>query len=52
MKRVDFGVENSSTGDELSCLQPKQLSFYAPAFPSTSFTDDARASPTSAQSDQ
>ena len=23
MKRGDFGVENSSTGDELSCLQPK-----------------------------
>ena len=22
-KRVDFGVENPSTGDELSCLQPK-----------------------------
>ena len=27
MKRVDFGVENQSTGAELSCLQPKQLSF-------------------------
>ena len=52
MKRGDFGVENSSTGDELSCLQPKQLSFHASTFPSTSFTDDARASPTSAQNDQ
>ena len=28
MKRVDFGVENSSTSDELICLQPKQLSFH------------------------
>ena len=48
MKRVDFGMENPSTADELSCLQPKQLSFHA----SASFTEDARASPTSAQNDQ
>ena len=27
MKRVDFGMENPSTADELSGLQPKQLSF-------------------------
>ena len=52
MKRVDFGVENSSSGDEISCLQPKQLSFHASTFPSASFTDDARASPTSDQNDQ
>ena len=50
MKRVDFGAENPSTGDELSCLEPKQLSFYAPTFPSASFT--GRASPISAQNDQ
>ena len=37
MKRVDFGVENPSTGDELSCLEPKQLSFHASTFPSASF---------------
>ena len=49
-KRVDSGVENPSTGDELSCLEPKQLSFYAPTFPSASFT--GRASPISAQNDQ
>ena len=48
MKRVDFGMENPSTADELSGLQPKQLSFHA----SASFTEDARASPTSAQNDQ
>ena len=52
MKRVDFGMENPSTCDELSCLQPKQLSFHASTFPSTSFSEDARASPTSAQNDQ
>ena len=52
MKRVDFGVENPSTGDELNCLEPKQLSFHASTFPSASFTEDARASPTSAQNDQ
>ena len=52
MKRVDSGVENPSTSDELSCLEPKQLSFYAPTFPSASFTEDARASPTSAQNHQ
>ena len=52
MKRVDSGVENPSTGDELSCLEPKQLSFYAPTFPSASFTEDARASPASAQNDK
>ena len=44
MKRVDLGMENSSIGDELSCLQPKQLSFHASTFPSRGFTDDARAS--------
>ena len=43
MKRVDFGVEKPSTGDKLSCLEPEQLSFYAPTFPSASFTEDARA---------
>ena len=48
MKRVDFGMENPSTADELSGLQPKQLSFHA----SASFTEDVRASPTSAQNDQ
>lgn len=48
MKRVDFGMENPSTADELSGLQPKQLSFHA----SASFTEEARASPTSAQNDQ
>ena len=52
MKRVDFGVENPRTGDELSCLEPKQLSFHASTFPLASFTEDARASPTSAQNDQ
>ena len=52
IKRVDFGVENPSTGDDLSCLEPKQLSFYASTFPSASFTEDARASTTSAQNDQ
>ena len=52
MKRVDFGVENPSTGDELSCLEPKQLSFHASTFPSASFTEDARASPTSAKNNQ
>ena len=52
MKRVDFGVENPSTGDELSCLEPKQLSFYAPTLPAAIFTEDARASPKSAQNDQ
>ena len=52
MKRVDFGVENPSTSDELSCLEPKQLSFHASTFPSASFTEDAQASPTSAQNDQ
>ena len=51
LKRVDFGVENPSAGDKLSCLEPKQLSFYAPTFPSASFTEDTR-SPTSAQNDQ
>ena len=44
--------ENPSTGDELSCLEPKQLSFHASTFPSASFTEDARASPTSAQNDR
>ena len=29
MKRVDFGMENPSTADELSCLQPKEQSFHA-----------------------
>ena len=48
MKRVDFGMENPSTADELSGLQRKQLSFHA----SASFTEDTRASPTSAQNDQ
>ena len=48
MKRVDFGIENPSTADELSLLQPKELSFHA----SASFTEDARTSPTSAQNDQ
>ena len=52
MKRVDFGAENTSTGDELSCLQPKRLSFHASTFPSASFSEDVRASPTSAQNDQ
>ena len=52
MKRGDFGVENPSTGDELSCLEPKQLSFHASTFPSASFTEDSRASPTSAKSNQ
>ena len=52
MKRVDSGVENPSTGDELSCLEPKQLSFHASTFPSASFTEDARSSLTSAQNDQ
>ena len=52
MKRVDFGVENPSIGDELSCLEHKQLSLHASTFPSASFTEDARASPTSAQNDQ
>ena len=52
MKRVDFGVENPSTGDRLSCLEPKQLSFYVSTFLSTGFTEDARVSPTSAQTDQ
>ena len=52
MKRVDFGVENPRTGDELSCLEPKQLSFHASTFPLASFTEDARGSPTSAQNDQ
>ena len=52
MKRVDFGVENPITGDELSCLQPKQLSFHASTFPSACFSEDVRASPTSAQNDQ
>ena len=37
---------------KLSCLQPKQLSFHASTFPPTSFTDDARTSPPSAQNDQ
>ena len=52
MKRVDFSVENPNTGDELSCLQPKQLSFHASTFPSASFNEDVRASPASAQTDQ
>ena len=52
MKRVDSGVEKQSTGDELSCLKPKQQPFYTPTFPSSSFTEDARASATSTQNDQ
>ena len=52
MKRVDFGVENPSTDDELNCLRPKKLSFHASTFPSASFTEDVRASPTLAQNDQ
>ena len=45
-------MKNPSTGGELSCLQPKQLSFHAPTFLSAGFTVDVRASPTSAQNDQ
>ena len=45
-----FGLEN--TGDELRCLEPKQLSYHASTFPSASFTDEASASPTSARNDQ
>ena len=52
MKRVDSGMENPSSGDKLNSLEPKQLSFYAPTFPSASFTEDARSSPTAAQNDQ
>ena len=46
------GFWHGKSGDELSCLQPKQLSFHESAFPSASFTEDAQASPTSAQNDQ
>ena len=52
MKRVDSGMENPSTGEELGSLEPKQLSFYAPTFPSASFTEDVRSSPIAAQNDQ
>ena len=45
-----FGLEN--TGDELRCLEPKQLSYHTSTFPSASFTDEASASPTSARNDQ
>ena len=45
-----FGLEN--TGDELRCLEPKQLSYHASTFPSASFTEEASASPTSARNDQ
>ena len=41
-----------ATGDELRCLEPKQLSYHASTFPSASFTEEASASPTSAQNDQ
>ena len=55
MKRVDFDLENrqrQSTGNEVSFLQPKQLSFHASTFTSASFTEDERASPKSVQNDQ
>ena len=45
-----FGLEN--TGDELRCLEPKQLSYHASTFPSARFTEEASASPTSARNDQ
>ena len=45
-----FGLEN--TGDELRCLEPKQLSYHASTFPSARFTEEASASPTSARNAQ
>ena len=51
-KASGFWRGNPSTGDKLSCLEPKQLSFYVSTFLSASVTEDARASPTSAQNDQ
>ena len=44
MRRLDFEPRNPSTSDELSCLEPKQLSFNSTMLSSTSFTQDARAS--------
>ena len=46
MRRLDFEPRNPSTSDQLSCLEPKQLSFNLTTLSSTSFTQDVQASST------